>query len=76
MLTIADASVTFQLQPLVQPLHLSSGTIREVSQASTVVTVEVDGRRAVGRGTIYLSDLWAWPDASLTHDERNLAPAV
>lgn len=73
MFTIADASVTFQLQPLVRPLHLSSGTIRDVSQASAEVTVEVDGRRAVGRGTIYLSGLWAWPDASLTHEERDIA---
>lgn len=71
MLSIVDAHVTFQMQPLVRPLHLSSGIINEVTQASAAVTVEVEGRRAIGRGTIYLSDLWAWPDASLTHAERD-----
>ncbi len=71
MLSIVDAHVTFQMQPLVRPLHLSSGTIRDVTQASAAMTVEVEGRRAIGRGTVYLSHLWAWPDASLTHDERD-----
>lgn len=71
MLSILDASVTFQRQPLVRPLHLSSGIIRAVTQASAMVTVVIDGLRAVGRGTVFLSDLWAWPDAALSHTERD-----
>lgn len=71
MISIVDATVTFQSQPLVGPLHLSSGIIRDATQATASVTVEIDGCRAVGRGTVYLSDLWAWPDALQTHHERD-----
>ena len=31
----------------------------------------MDGREATGRGSIYLSDLWAWPDPQLTHAQRD-----
>lgn len=55
------------------PLQLSSGAIESLTEAVASVTVEVDGRRATGRGAIYLSDLWAWPDASLSHDARDAA---
>src|SRR5262249_39059808 len=38
------------------------------------VTVEdAAGRRAVGRGAMYLSDLWAWPSAVVQHSERDSA---
>jgi len=71
MTRILDASVVFQCRRLVQPLQLSSGKIEELTEATASVVVEIDGRRATGRGTIYLSDLWAWPDARLSHDERD-----
>jgi hypothetical protein len=70
MATILDASVTFQGRRLAQPLRLSSGEIEELTQASATVVVEVDEKRAAGHGTIYLSDLWAWPDEALPHDAR------
>jgi len=35
--------------------------------------VRVDGREGTGRGAIYLSDLWAWPDSLLTHEGRDQA---
>jgi L-alanine-DL-glutamate epimerase-like enolase superfamily enzyme len=70
MATILDASVSFQSRRLIQPLHLSSGKIEVLTQATTIVVVEVDGKRAVGQGTVYLSDLWAWPDEALPHDTR------
>jgi L-alanine-DL-glutamate epimerase-like enolase superfamily enzyme len=69
--TILDAEVVFQEQPLVAPLILSSGAIHEITEATAAVTVEVAGRRATGRGSIYLSDLWAWPDPARTHEERD-----
>ena len=31
------------------------------------------GREAQGRGSIYLSDVWAWPDPALTHEFRDAA---
>ena len=70
---IVDAGVTFERQRLKTPLQLSSGTIHELTQANASVTVEVDGRRATGYGTIYLSGLWAWPDPALLHSYRDTA---
>lgn len=71
--TILDATVTFREQPFVAPLIISSGAIHAITEATATVTVEVAGRRASGHGSIYLSDLWAWPDPSRTHDERDAA---
>src|SRR5262249_9535854 len=50
---------------------LSSGVIEELTQATVSIVGEANGRRATGWGTIYLSDLWAWPSQVLTHDERD-----
>lgn len=71
--TILDAEVAFQEQPFVVPLILSSGAIHSITEATATVTVEVAGRRATGRGSIYLSDLWAWPDPTRSHAERDVA---
>ena len=68
---IVGAGVAFDNQRLIAPLRLSSGPITELTQATATVMVEVAGRRGVGRGSIYLSDLWAWPDPELSHDERD-----
>src|SRR6188508_1239907 len=68
---ILSVSVTFREQPFAKPLQLSSGTITEITEATATVRVRVDGREAEGRGCIYLSDLWAWPDPSLTHAVRD-----
>lgn len=69
--TILDAEVAFQERPLVAPLILSSGAIQVITEATATVTVEVAGRRATGRGSMYLSDLWAWPDPARTHADRD-----
>ena len=71
--TILEASVEFIAQPFAVPLVLSSGPITECTEARASVAVEVDGKRAAGRGAIYLSDLWSWPDASLSHQRRDAA---
>ncbi|HUU95484.1 MAG TPA: hypothetical protein VM487_07075 [Phycisphaerae bacterium] len=68
---IVDAEVAFEYQRLKTPLRLSSGPITELTQATATVAVDVGGRRGVGRGAVYLSDLWAWPDRELSHDERD-----
>ncbi|MHB9024661.1 MAG: enolase C-terminal domain-like protein [Armatimonadota bacterium] len=55
------------------PFMMSVGPI--CSSTLTQVTVEVegmDGRRAVGRGMIFLSDQWAWPSV-LSHEVRDNA---
>src|SRR4051794_16648478 len=68
---ILDARVEFSDRPFIKPLRLSSGLITEITEARVAVTVRVDGREATGRGTIYLSDLWAWPDPAISHDVRD-----
>jgi L-alanine-DL-glutamate epimerase-like enolase superfamily enzyme len=70
---ILTAAVTFREQPFAKPLQLSSGTITEITEATVEVHVLVDGRESQGLGSIYLSDLWAWPDPSLTHAQRDEA---
>jgi L-alanine-DL-glutamate epimerase-like enolase superfamily enzyme len=69
--TILDAEVAFRERPFVAPLILSSGAIHAITEATATVTVEVAGRRATGRGSMYLSDLWAWPDPARTHADRD-----
>lgn len=70
---VLDADVAFIPRKLKTPLHLSSGKISELTEARVAVTVRVAGREAGGRGSIYLSDVWAWPDPALTHDFRDAA---
>lgn len=68
---VVAGEVTFHKQPFKQPLILSTGPIRELHEARATVTVRVGDREATGRGSIYLSDLWAWPDPNLTHEQRD-----
>jgi L-alanine-DL-glutamate epimerase-like enolase superfamily enzyme len=68
---VLDAKVRFVAQDFLRPLIISSGSISKITEAVAEVTVRVDGREATGRGSIYLSDLWAWPDPSLAHAERD-----
>ena len=70
---VVDASVEFIERPFVTPLQLSTGPITVITEARASVDVRVDGREAVGRGSMYLSDLWAWPDPALSHEERDAA---
>jgi L-alanine-DL-glutamate epimerase-like enolase superfamily enzyme len=70
---ILDSTILFEERPLVVPLVLSSGTITVITEATAAVTVRVGGRTATGRGSIFLSDLWAWPEASLSHEQRDAA---
>ena len=71
--SILEARVHFALRPFRTPLLLSSGPITEITAAYVEVRVRVEGREAVGSGSIYLSDVWAWPDPSLSHGLRDAA---
>lgn len=68
---VLESRVEFFHQPFVKPLQISSGKITEITEARAEVRVRVNGKEAVGRGSIYLSDLWAWPEPSLTHEQRD-----
>jgi len=70
---VLEAEVEFINRRLVTPLVLSSGSITEASEARVAVQVEVAGKTARGRGSIYLSDLWAWPDSTLDHAQKDAA---
>jgi len=61
----------FVKRPFATPLRLASGTIVDITEAATTVELEVDGVRAIGRGAILLSDLWAWPDPAVPSSVRD-----
>lgn len=68
---VLDAGVEFFHQPFRKPLQISSGAITEITEARAEVRVRVGTHEAIGRGSIYLSDLWAWPDPDLSHEQRD-----
>lgn len=70
---VLEASVEFINRPFIKPLKLSSGPITEIAEARVAVVARTDGKEATGRGSIFLSDLWAWPDPNLTHAARDAA---
>lgn len=70
---LLHADVEFLERALARPLQLSNGPITKLTEARVAVRVIVAGKEATGRASIYLSDLWAWPDASLSHAEKNAA---
>lgn len=68
---VLGADVEFFEQKFRVPLRLSTGLIETITEARATVRVRVGDREATGRGNIYLSDLWAWPDPSRSHAERD-----
>ncbi|MGD9495172.1 MAG: enolase C-terminal domain-like protein [Armatimonadota bacterium] len=68
---VVDATVTFEDYPMRSPLVLTGGTIEDATEARCTVAVEgADGRTAVGRGTVFLSAIWAWPQSQLSFLQR------
>lgn len=68
---ILSAEVEFLDRTLSHPLQLSSGLITVITEARATVRVRANGKEATGIGAIYLSDLWSWPDPSLSHEHRD-----
>jgi hypothetical protein len=67
------STVEFIARRLVRPIQLSSGFIKEVTEARVHVGLQVAGQEAVGHGCVYLSDGWAWRDDTISHDDRDRA---
>lgn len=67
---LIESSLEFHHQPFASPMHLSSGVITEITEARVRVTAEVNGKSGTGHGSIYLSDLWAWPGSALPRAEK------
>jgi L-alanine-DL-glutamate epimerase-like enolase superfamily enzyme len=69
---VRSAEIEFVPRRLATPLQLSTGAICEITEARVNVTVQTSGGRiGVGRGSMFLSDLWAWPDPALSHQLRD-----
>lgn len=69
--SVVAASVGFIDRRLDVPLRLSSGTITDLTEARATVRVRVGDAEADGKGAVYLSDVWAWPDPNLAHAVRD-----
>jgi L-alanine-DL-glutamate epimerase-like enolase superfamily enzyme len=68
---IKEMDVCFSPERFRTPLKLSSGPIADCTYA--IVRIEVENRRgdvAIGIGAVFLSDLWSFPTALLTHEEK------
>lgn len=70
---IQGASVTYHPHRLESSLVLSGGSISELTEVRAAVRVSVNGREAVGVGSVYLSILWAWPSPEVAHESKELA---
>ncbi len=68
---ILEASVDFLEQPFLNPIQISSGLITKATEARVTVTVRVGASEGTGCGSIYLSDLWAWPGAPPSRDAKD-----
>ncbi len=59
---------------LATPLQLSRGTITDITYAQVQLTVRTRGGQiSQGTGAILLSDLWAFPDPTYSHAEKDAA---
>lgn len=59
---------------LANPLYLSRGPITDITYAQVQVTVRTRaGHIGQGTGAILLSDLWAFPDTTYSHLEKDAA---
>ncbi len=71
---VTHAAMAFSHQRLAVPLHLSKGVIDEITYAqATLQGLTREGRPVQGTGAILLSDLWAFPQPALCHDQKDQA---
>ncbi len=71
---VADVTCEFSAEQFRTPLKFGTGVVTHITGMTAAVTVETrDGRRATGLGYILLSDIWAFPSATLSHEVRDAA---
>jgi len=71
---VREAEVSFADEVLRTPLKFGSGVVRAVtSMTARVVAENGAGGVAEGFGNILLSDMWGFPSAVLSHEERDAA---
>jgi L-alanine-DL-glutamate epimerase-like enolase superfamily enzyme len=73
-ITVRAVEFEFEDVPLRAPLKFGTGVITDLTYARATVRVENGrGKVASGRGSILLSDLWAYPTEEMSHAERDAA---
>lgn len=71
---IDSVQVEFSDERLATPLHLSKGTISEITYATVRLVAQTRaGQTATGIGAILLSDLWAFPSPDYSHEQKDAA---
>lgn len=69
---VDTVDLTFSNERLAVPLHLSRGSITEVTYAKVMIEVQTrTGQAQRGTGAIFLSDLWAFPDPTYDHAQKD-----
>lgn len=67
---ILETRIEFIDRKFIKPLQVSRGKIESIKELQVGVVVEVNNISAEGFGSVLLSDLWAWPDARLSHQYK------
>ncbi|MBM3476751.1 MAG: hypothetical protein FJX75_26055, partial [Armatimonadetes bacterium] len=71
---VRDIEITFADEVLRTPLKFGSGVVTATTSMTARVIVENGaGAVAEGFGNILLSDMWGFPSAVLSHEERDAA---
>jgi L-alanine-DL-glutamate epimerase-like enolase superfamily enzyme len=71
---VREIEVTFADETLRTPLKFGTGLVHAVSSMTTRLVAENGaGQVAEGYGNILLSDVWGFPSAVLSHEERDAA---
>ncbi|MFC7618751.1 enolase C-terminal domain-like protein [Microlunatus sp. GCM10028923] len=68
--SVVEAESSLSAHELQTPLVISSGSVTTLIELTATVRVTAGGRTAVGRGSICLSDLWAWPGADRPREAK------
>ncbi|MCD6360946.1 MAG: hypothetical protein J7M38_08765 [Armatimonadetes bacterium] len=71
---LVDIEPIFEDEEFRTPLKFGTGVIRAITSLTVRATVETrSGRTADGLGNILLSDIWGYPSAVMSHEERDEA---
>ena len=71
---VAAAEVTFEAVPFRMPLKFGGRVVDSTYLMNAAVTLEGrDGRTAVGRGSMPVGNVWAWPSQSVDADAAEAA---
>ena len=68
---LCETTLATQLVPYRTPIKFGGRVVREALLVDVAVEAETrDGRRGRGRGSMPLSNVWAWPSATVSAGGR------